>query len=115
MNFDVAKKMLERLRAEIEQTTGKALTVTQQDVSRKNMSFKGANGRIWIEPNNDYWDVSPSGQSVESQLAPEFQKLFGRVNDGFKQTRPIPRQPFWRTTEFQQVKEAALLYSKTEK
>ena len=112
MNIDVAKKMLERLRDEIEQSTGKVLTMTQQTVARKNMCFKGGNGRIWIQPTNDYWDVSLSGQSVEAELTPVFQKLFGRVNDGFKQTRPILMQPFWRTTDFRQVKEAALLFPK---
>ena len=92
------------------------INFNQQNKTTSNMSLTGGNGRIWIQPHTEGMDVSISGQSLEKQMYGFMLSLFRRDCDGYKQrnaTKGFKRQPFWRTSDFMQVKEVAFEYAKT--
>jgi hypothetical protein len=91
------------------------ITFDQQSRTAKHMSFIGGNGRINITPCSGGYDIALSGQSLEKQMYHFMQKLCGRKNDGYKQTKPLPHVPFWRVDNFELVKTAVLHYAKTRK
>ena len=102
---------------ELNESTNGNLKFNQQAKTRENMSISGANGRLYVSPSSIGYDVSLSGKSVEESLYNSFKELFNQDCTGFKQTNRntgIITQPFWRIDNFELVKKAALLYSKTQ-
>jgi len=94
------------------------LMFNQQDVKVENMSVSGANGRLYVFPISTDYDVSLSGESLELSAYAAMQELFGKEHDGFKQPNSntgIFTQPYWRTDNFELVKKAVYIYSKTTK
>lgn len=82
------------------------------------MSFSGCNGRLWIQPFHEEYDVSLSGASLEKELTDEFNGLFNKKFDGYKQTNSNEetyRQPYWRTSDFSLVIAATKKYAQTVK
>jgi hypothetical protein len=84
----------------------------QQPVKEANMSFTGGNGRIRIEPFHSEYDISLYGKSIEKQMYQFMCDLCGK-REGYKQTKPESRQPFWRVTDFKLVEKAVYHYAKT--
>ena len=113
---EIVKRQLENLKEELNKTIGwEKITFDQQDEVKKHMRLIGGNGSMWVSPNTLGIDVSISGGPGEKQLYPEFVKLLGRKHKGYKQTKPEPRQAYWRVDSFADVKAAAEIYAKTDK
>lgn len=92
------------------------LVFNQQDVVRENMSISGCNGRIWISPSSEGYDVSLSGISLEREMYGYMRALFGHECTGYKQrnaNKGFKRQPFWRTSDFHKVESVIERYAKT--
>ena len=86
MQTEIVKKQLLRLIDEINEKIGhEKIFFAQQRVSKGNMSLKGGNGRMWINPSAEGYDVSLSGASLEKEMYPVLKKLFVRSHDGYKQ------------------------------
>lgn len=117
MTEEDCKEKLQKLLVQINASRATSkLKFNQQVKITSHMSLSGGNGRIWINPHREGIDVSLSGQSLEKQMYGFMFRLFGRDCDGFKQKnagKGFKRQPFWRTTDFRQVKEVAFKYAKT--
>jgi hypothetical protein len=79
------------------------------------MSFSGGNGRIWVSPFHEQYDICLSGKSIEKQMYSYRRDLCKKNNDGFKQTMPEPHAPFWRVSNFELVRKAVHHYAKTKK
>ena len=113
------KRRLIALRDEINAHHGsEKVAFNQQDAEKANMSFSGCNGRIWIQPAPERYDVSLSGKSLEAQLTEPFNRLFGKPFDGYKQpnaNKGTYTQPYWRTSDFELVRQAAFKYADTRK
>ena len=78
------------------------------------MSFSGGNGRIWITPSLDGYDISLSGASLQKQMYPFMKDRVGRDCDGFKQrNKDLKNQPFWRVSDFELVRQAVIHYADT--
>ncbi len=115
---DILKNKLIALVEEINNNTKTTISFNQQSKKKENMSLSGGNGRMWIQPSPEGYDISLSGISLEKNLTPYMEKLFGKPCDGYKQTNNnigIIRQPYWRTDSFKLVSQAAYEYSKTVK
>lgn len=106
------QNLVERLNKDL----GVNLQLNQQKVTKEHMSISGANGRLWISPTQDGYDVSLSGKSLEKQMVPTLERFFNRQRDGYKQANSntgIYTQPYWRTNDFKDVEQVAALYAKT--
>ena len=116
--IDRLAAQLKSLERELHESGSTHVRLNQQRISRENMSFSGANGRIWIQPANGAYDISLSGRALVNELGPAIQSICGRQCDGYKQTnRRLGKadQPYWRVADFALVKAAAHLYAKTRK
>ena len=114
--IDRLAEQLKRLEQELHECGNPQIRFNQQKIARQNMSFSGANGRIWIQPANGGYDISLSGTALTTELGPVLQSIYGRKCDGHKQTnRKLGRtdQPYWRVPDFSLVKAAVYLYAKT--
>lgn len=118
-NIEMLKTTLISLMSEVNSGNEVSkIQFNQQKKSTQNMSFSGCNGRIWIQPFNQAYDVSLSGASLEKELTSEFNKLFNNEFAGYKQSNSnegVYKQPYWRTSDFALVKAAVLKYAKTTK
>ena len=112
---DILKNKLRQLESEIIASGASTLMLHQQPVTKENMSFSGGDGRIYVQPTSDGYDISLSGRSLEKQMLKFMTDLCGRSPDGFKQTKPDRHQPFWRVSDFGLVNKAVIHYSKTRK
>ena len=109
---DLRKRLL-ALQNEINAATAR-IQLHQQSVIRANMSFSGGNGRIWITPSLDGYDISLSGASLQKQMYPFMKDRVGRDCDGFKQrNKDLKNQPFWRVSDFDLVRQAVIHYADT--
>jgi hypothetical protein len=116
MNYtESLKKKLLLLADEVNAKTGGNIKFNQQKVTKENMSFSGANGRIRIQPFHGQYDICLSGQSIEKQMCGFMCDICGKDNDGYKQTKPEPHAPFWRVSDFKLVEKATYYYAKTRK
>ncbi|MFA0252683.1 hypothetical protein AB4480_25050, partial [Vibrio sp. 10N.261.45.A4] len=64
--------------------SGSNLKVLQQEKVKANISIAGGNGRLYVHPNSEGYDVSLSGQSLEHILTPSLVDFFHRSPDGYK-------------------------------
>ena len=110
---DILKSKLLLLESEILASGANSIKLNQQFVTKANMSFSGGDGRIYIQPASDGYDVSLSGRSLQSQMLKFMTDICGKSPDGHKQTKPDLHQPYWRVSDFGLVQEAVIHYSKT--
>lgn len=112
MDINITKKKLKDLVAKINaQHPAIGLAYHQQDVSKKNMCVEGCNGKIWIEPMSNWYDISLSGQSLTLEMTSYMNQEFGEKT-GNKQSKPEPsHQPFWRVDDFELVEKAVFRYA----
>lgn len=92
------------------------ITLNQQDIIKKNISLSGCNGRLWVYPVAGAYDVSLSGLSLESELSPRLKEYFGCEPQGYKQAnanKGFKKQPYWRTTNLNDVAIICEMYAKT--
>ena len=76
---DILKNKLLSLKDEVNQAAGKEiLSFNQQSKVQENMSYSGCNGRLWIQPSIEGYDISLSGASVEKELAAIEKKIASR-------------------------------------
>ena len=90
----------------------------QQRVVKEHMSITGGNGRLYITPSVDGYDISLSGISIEKKMYAFMRDLCGKECDGYKQlNKKIGKenQPFWRVSDFKIVATAIYQYAKTKK
>ena len=89
-----------------------ALEFSQQKVCKKNMCVRGMKeGTLWVQPHQDWYDISLSGQSLTNNMTNFMEMTFGN-KQGNKQSKPEPsHQPFWRVTEFKSVEIAVYKYA----
>ncbi|MGY6214589.1 hypothetical protein ACW73L_05435 [Methylolobus aquaticus] len=116
--IDRLAELLKTLERTLHESGCSHLRFNQQRIAKENMSFSGANGRIWIQPVNGGYDISISGKGLTSEVTPALVTLCGRKCDGYKQTNKKlgkAEQPYWRVTDFGVVKAAVELYAKTKK
>ena len=88
----------------------------QQSVKTGKMSFVGGNGRLRVAHTSRGFTISLAGASLEKEMYPFMERLFGRSNDGYKQTnsrKGTQSAPFWNTNELTKLVQAAIEYSKT--
>jgi len=109
---DILKKNLRRLEDDLNDS-GASIELKQQDKIKANLSFIGGDGRIYINPASDEYDISLSGRSLQKNMLKFMTDLCGRIPDGYKQTKPEPHQPYWRVSNFALVEKAVIHYSKT--
>ena len=113
MDIETTKHQLIRLvnRLNAENPT-LALEFHQQDVSKMNMCVRGMKGgTLWVQPHQDWYDISLSGQSLTNNMTNFMEMTFGNKK-GNKQSKPEPsHQPFWRVTEFKSVEIAVYRYA----
>jgi hypothetical protein len=115
MKNEIVERQLRDLVKELNRTIGREkIEFDQQPKVKAHMSLMGGNGRLCVAPNTKGIDVSVRGQSVEKQLYPEFEKLFGRKHYGYRFPKD-KRQAFWRVESFADVRAAAEIYAKTDK
>ncbi len=112
---DALKKKLIQLADEINSNKNGNIKFNQQKITKDNMSFSGGNGRIWVVPFHDQYDICLSGISIEKQMHGFMCNLCSKSQDGYKQTKPEPHAPFWRVSDFELVKKAAYHYAKSKK
>ncbi len=112
---DALKKKLTQLAEEINSNQKSNIKFNQQKITKENMSFSGCNGRIWIAPFHDQYDICLSGKSIEKQMYGFMCNLCSKNQDGYKQTKPESHAPFWRVSEFELVKKAVYNYAKSKK
>ena len=115
LNEDVIKDQLEELVDSINsRLSSTRIEFNQQPKTKGNMSITGCNGRMFVQPSVEGYDVSLSGKSLENEMHDFLCKLFGKECDGYKQTNTRlgkKSQPFWRVSDFQQVVEAVYRYT----
>ena len=76
---DILKNKLLSLKDEVNQAAGKEiLSFNQQSKVQENMSYSGCNGRLWIQPSIEGYDISLSGASVEKELTAIEKKIVSR-------------------------------------
>jgi hypothetical protein len=110
------KSRLAALEQEINSGGQYKVQLHQQDVHKHHLSFSGGNGRIWISPNTEGYDISLSGKSLERQMYPFMRDLCERECNGYKQTNARlgkKDNPFWRVSDFDLVKRAVFHYAST--
>ena len=110
---EILRKKLEQLQTEVNTFGDNLIQLHQQDRTKGNLSFSGREGRIYVQPISEGYDISLSGKVLEEDMFPFMADLCGTPQDGYKQTRPNFRQPFWRTPNFDLVRKAVIHYSKT--
>ncbi len=113
---ELLESQLRGLEAELHSNGQQHIRFNQQDVTKENMSFSGANGRIYIQPAPGGYDISLSGQSLTAEMTSLMRGICGKPSDGYKQTNQrIGKQvqPYWRVHDFSLVREAVALYAKT--
>jgi predicted HNH restriction endonuclease len=112
MDINITKKKLIDLVVKInEQHPSIGLAYHQQDVTKKNMCVEGCNGKMWIEPMSNWYDISLSGQSLTLEMTGYMKQEFGEKT-GNKQSKPEPsHQPFWRVDDFKLVEKAVFRYA----
>lgn len=112
MDINTTKKKLENLVAKINtQYPSIGLAYHQQNATKKNMCIMGCNGKLWIEPMSNWYDISLSGQSLTLEMTEYMEQVFGKKT-GNKQSRPEPsHQPFWRVNNFELVEKAVFRYA----
>ena len=119
MNEEIVKNQLERLVNSINSTQGDLrIKFNQQVKQTKNMSLTGGNGRLYVQPSTEGYDISLSGKSLENGMYGFMSGLCKKECDGYKQLNERlgkKDQPFWRVDDFNIVREAALHYAKTRK
>lgn len=117
MSVEILKSQILNLVDEINESIGiKKIAFNQQAKKKENMSLTGANGRLWIQPTTDGYDVSLSGKSLENEMTPFLTKLFNRREDGYKQSNASQGkldQPYWRTSDFGLVRQTAIRYAQS--
>lgn len=119
MNVNLLEKKLRNLVDSVNlQFTSPKIEFAQQNVKKENMRVVGGNGRMFIQPFKDEYDISLSGNALEEELYEFMRRLCDKECDGFKQTRPKENkkwQPYWRVDDFNIVIKAVERYSKTTK
>lgn len=110
------KSRLAALEREINSSGQYNIQLHQQNVHKHHLSFSGGNGRIWISPNSEGYDISLSGKSLASQMYPFMRDVCGRECDGYKQTNERlgkKDNPFWRVNDFALVSASVHHYART--
>lgn len=90
------------------------LQLHQQIVTRKHLSLTGGNGRMYVVPTADAFDIVLSGISLTQQLTPVMTRICNQPCAGYKQRnakKQQVREPFWRVEDFAIVEEAITAYS----
>jgi hypothetical protein len=114
---EILKARLLKLEAKINEDGRNKIQYHEQHEDKKNMSFTGGNGRLYVTPSSEGYDISLSGKLLQSQMYPFMRDLCGKECDGYKQTnQKIGKQDvlFWRIEDFALVVKAVRHYSKTE-
>jgi hypothetical protein len=107
-------EQLKQLETELHQEGKVFISFNQQQVKKGNMSFSGANGRIWITTVQGCYDVCLSGHSLTRQMSPFMRQLVGRDCHGYKQPNARLGQleaPYWRVENIALVREAVKHYA----
>ena len=115
--IDLLAIQLKRLETALHESGKTHLKFNQQRIARENMSFSGANGRLWIQPVAGSYDVSLSGKALTAEMSPEMRSICGHECNGYKQTNKRlgkRDQPYWRVEDFALVRAAVERYSKTD-
>ena len=115
---DMVYNLLSGVVVDLNSRFGCSLVLHQQKITKKHISVTGANGRLWVSPSIGGYDISVSGKSLEKELVPTLKSYFGRCADGYKQknaNKGFMHQPFWRTSDFQDVQAVCQMYMKTAK
>ncbi len=111
MNIEVCKIQILKIVDDLNRSYGMGSFQFHQQVAKvRNMSITGANGRLYIQPAGYGYGVSVSGKAGEAQLHTTFRRIFGKENDGEKQSGS---QAFWKTDDINLVESAAMAYAKT--
>ncbi|MEZ8820350.1 MULTISPECIES: histidine kinase [unclassified Vibrio] len=113
---EVLYALMNRIVSDLNKRLPVSLVLHQQQITTKNISLSGANGRVWVSPCQGGYDISISGISLENDMTARLTSYFGRNPDGYKQrnaTRGFERQPFWRTSNFLNVEVVCEMYAKT--
>ena len=117
MDEDILKSLLEKLVDSINSDQGNLkIRFNQQVKQTKNMSLTGGNGRLYVQPAIDGYDISLSGKSLENEMYGFMRSLCNKDCDGYKQLNKRlgkKDQPFWRVEDFNMVRESAYHYAKT--
>lgn len=109
-------EQLMQLETELHQGGNGFIRFNRQQVRQGNMSFSGANGRIWITTVKGCYDVCLSGHSLTRQMSPFMRQLVGRDCHGYKQPNARLGQleaPYWRVEDFALIRAAVKHYAKT--
>ncbi len=117
-NTKILKNKLIQLENDINSNPGFNIKLNQQGKTKEKMSFSGGNGRVWISPFHEQYDIALSGKSLVIEMYNFMRELCGRVPDGYKQTnnnKATFEAPFWRVSDFKLVKEATYYYAGTRK
>ncbi|MEZ9784067.1 hypothetical protein BCV08_15195 [Vibrio breoganii] len=107
--FERLVKLVERKNIQ----SGSNFKVLQQEKVKANISIAGGNGRLYVQPSTEGYDVSLSGQSLEHILTSSLVNFFHRPPDGYKQTnanKGFKKQPYWRTDSFKDVETVCAFY-----
>ena len=112
MNIETTKERLLQLNEEINLLSlTKNIQFHQQTVVKKHMALKGANGTLWIVPNQSSYDICLSGKLLVAEMTTFMRQLCGKDCSGYKQTKPIPHLPFWRVEDYQIVRKAVFRFA----
>ncbi len=117
MNEDTIRNHIKHVIENINTQRGDVkLSFAQQKKKTENMSIVGGNGRLRIKPTANGFDMSLAGKSLEREMYPFMNQLFGRNHDGYKQrnkNKGTKSAPFWKTNDLSTIELAAVEYSKT--
>lgn len=113
---DNLKARLNDLVSKLNDAGGCHLELHQQAVTRKHISLTGGNGRMYVVPTADAFDIALSGISLTQQLTPVMTRICCQAATGYKQRnakKQQVREPFWRVEDFATVEAAITEYAKT--
>lgn len=114
---DNVKARLNWLVSQLNRAGGCHMQLHQQRVTLKHISLTGGNGRMYVVPTADAFDVVLSGASLTQELSPFMTELTGKPCTNYKQRNSKKhqrREPFWRLADFALVEIAVTQYSKTQ-
>jgi len=115
MDIEIAKKQLQKLIDIVNSLSPENhVEFNQQDITKRNMSIVGGNGRLTIQPTLKGYDIGLSGKSIQKDMYEFMRDLCKSECTGYKQTnKTIGKQdlPFWRVDDFNLVCKAVYKYA----